>query len=194
MPKLTGVFDIFSDLDKIPIPDIASWLRAKGNIHTLQNFLGNRIIYPQTIPVTKDDLEVDLAILREAVIRQPNKFYDQKGKIIMISQEFERRFPSFVSLVTTLIECINPQDITYLYLKSSGLNSLMGSIIAPENPGTGQAVPFSVNGKFIANLNPGSLTLFPYKDKQLRIKIGTSIEKLIPGGELGIIIDLRRWT
>lgn len=174
--------------------DIASWLKVKGNIHMLQNVIGNRLIYPQTIPVTKEDLQVDLAILREAIFRQPNKIYDQKGRILLIPEEFEKRFPPLVVLVTTIIECLNPSGITFVYLRSRQVNQMIGTIIAPQDIVKNRTISVIVNGKALTNLKPGSLTLFPYKDKQVRVKVDSDEEKLVSGGKLGVIIDLRKWT
>ncbi|EKD91215.1 MAG: hypothetical protein ACD_30C00039G0022 [uncultured bacterium] len=194
MPRLSGVFDIFADLERIPISDIASWLKQRGDLHTLQNSIGNRLLYPQVVPLTKEDLNIDLAILREAVFRQPEKIYSPKEQKIVIPENFLTRFPPLINLVIALLQALNPQGITTLNIKNIGVTKLIGSSVAPPFNGVVDNLSLEVNGTNIGQLKPGGVMLFPYKDKHLRIKIGQSLEGIAPGGDLGLIIDLRKWA
>ncbi len=194
MPKLSGIFDIFSGIEKIPISDIASWLKQKGDPHILQNEIGNRILYPQIVPITKQDLNIDLAILREVVFRQPDKIYSVKDQKIVIPEEFIYRLPPLINLVIALLQALNPQGVTTIYIKSAGVLKLVGSAVAPPFTGDKENLSLEVNGVNAGPLRSGGVMLFPFKDKHLRIKIGKEFENTAPGGELGLIIDLRKWT
>ena len=67
MPKFSGLFDSFDNLEKINVENVASFLKNPPQLISLENYLANRILYPQTLPLTEENLEIDLAILREAL-------------------------------------------------------------------------------------------------------------------------------
>ncbi|MBI4035935.1 hypothetical protein HY383_03215 [Candidatus Daviesbacteria bacterium] len=67
MPKLSSLFDSFDNLDQILPEAVASWLKPVPAIPQVENYLANKILYPQTLPQTEFDMQMDLAILREAL-------------------------------------------------------------------------------------------------------------------------------
>src|SRR5687767_12024497 len=67
MPKLSGLFDSFENLDQIEAENLLPWLKAPPNPVQLENYLANKILYPQTLPLSEVDMKIDLAILREAL-------------------------------------------------------------------------------------------------------------------------------
>ena len=86
MPKVSGIFEKFKDLEQIPIDDISRWLKPQPE-YFLENFIANRLLYPQVLPLTIQDLEIELAILKEVVKRDP------KHKTHDLQIEFLHRFP-----------------------------------------------------------------------------------------------------
>lgn len=191
MPKLSGIFEQFRRLDQIPIADIAQWLNHRVEQHSLENFIGNRIIYPQTLPTTKMELDIDLAIFREAVRRQPEVFYDRNPNKIIIPAEYEFRFGSMEALVTALSESLKLPKITTVYLKSLVGNTLLGSIYQPNINTSESNTTISVNNQ-IMGLKNGLIHIMPFRDKHLILKIGNITEISASGGSLGLIIDLSR--
>lgn len=67
MPKLSGLFDSFDNLDQIAVENIVRWLKPPPEPGNIENYLAQRILYPQTVPITETEMKVDLAILREAL-------------------------------------------------------------------------------------------------------------------------------
>jgi len=67
MPRLPGLFDSFDNLDQISPEAIAAWLKPAPELALLENYLANKIFYPQALPVTERDMRIDLSILREAI-------------------------------------------------------------------------------------------------------------------------------
>src|SRR3989344_3254913 len=194
MPKLVGIFSYFKDLDKVSPADISSWLRFKGDIHILANFIGNRIIYSQTVPINKLDLDIDMAILREVIKKTPEYFYLKKEDKIIISKDLKERFPPLSKLVTIIIETINPKGLITIHLKEGNNYQFLGTLIAPENieglfKGK-QSVSVVVNG-VATQLLKNSLSISGVNKVTLQIKIGDSKEISVNGGQLGIVIDLR---
>ena len=124
MPKLTGIFASFPDLERIPPEDIARWLKPNPGLELIGNYLGNRLLYPETIPVTQTDLAVELAILREVVRRHPEKF-QTPGKIF-ISNQLAERIGSLLDLTLALIDVLQPKGTVEILLegKSVGFATL----------------------------------------------------------------------
>lgn len=196
MPKLTGVFDWFKNLDTIPTSDLMVTLSIKGDPHTIENFLGNRILYPQTIPPTNSDLELDCKILLEALKRQPEVVFDKDKQNLVLPEEFTTRFPPFIKLVALLIDAIKPQGLAGLFMKSQILRRLGTIVSSPlakqalSRANQNAAPTISINGE-MKQLTPGIINLLPYQGRQFSFKIADSQEIIIPGGEMGIFIDLR---
>lgn len=192
MSRLSGIFEQFRHLDQISISDINQWLNPKIDLIILENFIGNRIIYPQTLPITKKELEIDLAILREAIKRQPEILYQQNEKKFIIPESFQLRFASLESLIKALVEVLNPPDVTQIFLKKEkDTNYLVGSVLKKVPISTELIVSVSVNNQTLG-LRNGMVSVLPFKDQHLLVKVENQIEDLAAGGDLGLVIDLRR--
>lgn len=84
MAKLVGFFESFDNLDLIPVEEIAKKLKIRSQLIELENFLANRILYPQAVPTTSIDMETDEVILDMAL---------KINKIKKLPQNFKTRFP-----------------------------------------------------------------------------------------------------
>lgn len=193
MPHLSGIFEEFGDLDKVSVEEIAKWLSQKYEVHFLVNFLGNRIIYPQAIPLTQKELEIDLAILREAIKLKPSLVYEPQTNKILLPKAFVDRFPSVVNVAKSIVEGLNPKGVHNIFLKDNGQQRLVGSVISPLNP---QKLSLDENSVIFTGLavrRPlplNSVSVIPTPAAEARIVLGDE-EYKVPGGEVGIIIDLR---
>ncbi len=193
MPHLSGVFDEFPDLDKISIEEVAAVLSSKPEVHFLVNYLGNRILYPQAAPLTKKELEVDLAILRVGAKIRPGLFYEPQSNRIVIPQKFAERFPDLELLLISIVQGINPKGVHFVFIKNESQLNLVGSVISPINPQKlsvdGKNVQFS--GLAIAKslpLNAISVIPTPVKAAKVRLE-GEEFDAA--GGQIGVMIDLR---
>lgn len=190
MPKLTGVFELFRFLDQIPASDINRWLKSKIETHQLENFVGNRILYPQTLPSTKLEMEIDLAVFREALKRQPEVLFDRDGKRIIIPHNLESRFSSIEVLLKAALQAVNPKGVRLVYLsKPTGL-LLVGSVFTPYSVPNTMMVSLTVNNQPLT-LRTGQIILLPFKEQQLSIKFGSSNQFRGAGGKMGLMADLR---
>lgn len=189
MPKLSGIFEQFRYIDQIPQSDILKWLPHALQEHTLENFIGNRIIYPQTVPTTKLELEIEMAIFREAVKRQPDVFYDANKKRISIPEEFELRFGTSENLVRCLVESLSFLGVTSIYIKRQLGTDLVGSIVSLNNLTPTAVVNVSINNQ-VMGIKNWQANFLPFRDKHLIVKFAGSADLVASGGPLGLIIDL----
>ncbi len=188
MSKLSGVFESFLDLDKIPVTDIVRWLKSIKDTNAIENAIANRIIYPQTIPVTKIDLEIDFAILKELLLRNPAIFYDSKNNRIVISEQYEQIFNPLSRLVTLICDVINlPAQVVNIYAARG--NRLLGSVIAPKISGNFSEVLIELNN-YSKILEVGKTYLLPIKEKQISVCLNKQLTLNLVGGDIGVIIKL----
>lgn len=202
MPKLSGVFSLFKNLEKIAPQSLNHWLKLNENPHYLYNFIGNRILYPGVIPLSFREVDMDFAILKEAVRLNKQLFYFDSGipnqpgdKKIVIPEEFVNRFPPLERLGASMVEALTPSGIIAIYIKPSTASGksleLVGSVIAPTLLSTEGAPQILINNNPV-KVNLGTMVVFPFEDRHLRVKIDSLDEILVSGGKLGLIIDLRK--
>jgi hypothetical protein len=188
MPKLSGIFEQFRYIDQIPSSDILKWIQNKVETHNLENFIANRIIYPQTVPTTKLELEIDMAIFREAVKRQTDVFYSLSKKRILIPEQFETRFANTENLVKCLVQALSLDGVTQIYFKREISNDLIGSVVSlsvlPQVP----VINVSINNQVLGVKN-WHVNILPFRDKHLIVKIEGFPEYVASGGSLGLILD-----
>ncbi len=193
MPHLTGVFEEFPELDKVTIAQIASWLTNKPENHTLSNFFGNRLLYPQTVAVNELDLEIDLAILREAIKQKPAIVSEPQKNKLFIPENMVTRFPPLSRLAGVLIEALSPKGISQIYIKDRNQVKLVGTLVSPSDLSKilkdKKIVKVLVDG-VESRLNVDTISISPIASPEVKIKIEDTEYKVF-GGELGVIIDLR---
>lgn len=193
MPHLSGVFDEFPDLDKTPPEELLVWLKQKPETHFLVNFLGNRILYPQTIPLTRRELEIDLAVLRKGIKLKPSLVFQPQSNKIVIPRAFVDRFPPLTDLVMAIIEAISPKGIHLIFVKEKSQVEIVGSVIGPLNPqkmsNDEKTVPLLI-GKLQKPLPLNKISLIRTSEKETKIILGGE-EFKTQGGEAGIFVDLR---
>ena len=64
MPKF-GIFQNFPDIGQIPTGDISRWLRPSPDPSKIEDYLGNKMLYPETVPIAKTELAIELAVFEE---------------------------------------------------------------------------------------------------------------------------------
>ena len=190
MPKLTGIFEEFKELERVPVEEIKKWLKFKVEPHNLENFIANRVLYPQTVPVTLEDLLIDLAILREIVNREPSRVFNGVLNRLTIPGELIGRFGDLRKIVAAILVIISLKNITQVFLKTNTALMPVGSILTPVNLPALPVVGVYLDGKF-TNLKMGDLAFVTVPQKHIRVRIANLSEILATGGTLGTIIDLR---
>ena len=195
MPKLTGAFELFKNLDLIPAENISRWTKNRSNLTQIRNFLGNRLLYPQTVAASLMDLENDLAILKEGIRAEPQSIYVSGTKKIILPKKLLLRFPSPKILMVTLVQFLPLKGLTTVFIEDerSGLNKA-GSIYTPENPSLLKDPSLiNINGQS-SQFNIGSIAAFPFSDHHLKVLINGGFEIEVSGGIMGFAIDFRGKT
>lgn len=193
MPHLSGVFDEFPDLEKVSATQLLAWMTQKPELHFLVNFLGNRVLYPQAVPLTSKELEIDLAILRAAIKIKPGLFFQPQTNKIIIPRMFAQRFPPIGNIVRAIIEGINPKGVHIIYVKDSNKIKVVGSVISPLNPQklsmNESTVLFSA-GNIKKQIPMNAISIVQLSVADTKVELGPEEYKVI-GGEMGVIVDLR---
>lgn len=219
MPKLPSLFDSFDNLDQILPEDIASFLKPVPQLAQLEDYLANRILYPQTIPQTAFDMQIDLSILREALkINGPkpidknngllgdNPFLNITLRKILIPAKFLNFVPNLAQLTQVFIDALLSErkkedwfaDLWTVVL-TDDTDEVVGSIILTQFDGNGGAMELSVLNKNY-QIKQGSLMVIPCPKDRCEIaykltnghvlgKSESAVE--IYGGRLGVMVDGR---
>lgn len=184
MPKLTGLFDSFDNLDQISAEAIASWLKPVPQLIQLENYLANKILYPQTLPLTEHDMQIDLAILREALkmskafadaINGPqkntflgdNSFLNTTLRKVLIPARFLNFVPNLTTLTGVFIDALLLnrkkedwfQDLWTVVLTDSA-EEVVGSVLLPQFEDKNGIMNFSIHDKNY-QLRSGGLMMLP---------------------------------
>lgn len=193
MPHLSGVFDQFPDLEKVSSEQLSVWISQKPETHFLNNFLGNRILYPQTVPLTQKEMEIDFAILRAAVRLRPGFVFQPQTNKIIIPKLFAERFLPLQKMVTSIIEGINPKGVHFIYIKDHAKVKMLGTVISPLNPqrlSTDEKTVKFTAGKIVVNLPLNVISTVILQVSESMVTLGNEEYKAL-GGEIGVIVDLR---
>lgn len=220
MPKLVGLFDSFDSLDQISPENIASWLKAVPEPHQLENYLANRILYPQVFPLTQSDMQIDLSILREALkltyvnpdsknfaMLEDSPFLNTTMRKIFIPIRFLDFVPDLVSLVLSFIDAFlsNREKKDYFsdlwtVVLTDDIDEVVGSVLLPQFNGNGGTINLKVVDQDY-QIRPGNLMVIPCSKDRCEIvyrlqkgKILGKEENAIEvcGGKLGVIVDGRK--
>lgn len=220
MVKLTGLFDTFDNLDSLEAENIVRWLKPIPQTVQVENYLANKILYPQTVPVTKEDMQLDLAILREALrINGPksrmvggsdllgdNAFLNITLRKIVIPQKFLQFMPDLVSITWAFVDGLllerKRQDWfedLWTVVVSDDTDQIVGSVLLPQFQSNLSKLNLAFQGKNF-EVRPGSLTVLPcpferceitFKFNQGKFMGKTESVLELSGGNLGLIIDGR---
>lgn len=110
----TAILDIGASafLDHFPAETVARWLPFIVNLNDIENYLANKRLFPRTIPPTNHEYEIDLAQVRQSIIKLGER--DDKDYL---------EIPEFLNLVVTggVASHLSPRDLVNLILDSTFL-------------------------------------------------------------------------
>ncbi len=191
MPKVGGIFSSFDNLDEIETEDIAKWLKnpASSKFY-LENYFANKLLYPQVAPTTPQDLNYDLAILRE-VLKKNLIFYNIKQKKFLIPELFSKSLPDLVKLVWAFIDAYCPNDLVTINLIGESSEKILGSVVIVKFENS-SPVTLNIENK-VYQIKPGTLMIIPCPGNRCHIQITGKNEAVFEtaGGKLGLFIDGR---
>lgn len=185
-------FEVFQtlDLENLDPQLVSKWIKFQIEKIVLENHIANRLLYPQAFPLTKQDMQIDLAIFREVLRKNPQPIYDKFGNKIIIDQKLVDRFGSLKRLLMAIMDALPIKSLTTISIKNNSLTSIVGTIVVPQTVFTTKLVPVWLDTQQF-NLRVGFLSLLGSGKKKIKVKIDGGEEFLAYGGELGVAIDLR---
>ncbi len=217
MNLLPGLFDSFDNLDQIKIEDIVRWVKPQPPLVFADDYLAQRILYPQTLPVTKLDMDLDLAILREAVrlsvpresknaMLGDNPFINFTLRKILIPTKFLNFVESLPVLTSVFVDALLLQrskidkfEDLWTVVLTGQTDEVIGSVVVPEFKSSAGRLQLKVMDKTYT-VNAGTLTLIPCEKERCEIAFSVNSGKVlgqenlaveVSGGRLGIVIDGR---
>ncbi len=185
MAYLSGFFERFKDIESVSALEVSKYLKSKIEIVRLQNIIANQILYPQTIPLTKIDEEIDRALLCALLQLHPEDIL--KGDRITLPEEYLFRFPEINQLITSLTISLNLPLLSSIYIKKAGNLHRAGTILK-VSPDIGRIL---VNGK-VLKISPNKITVFPFGNQPLLIEVPNQPLWHGVSGSIGLIVDSRR--
>ena len=218
MAKLSGLFDAFDNLDQIPVEFILRWIKPAPQQVQLENYLANKILYPHSLPLTPYEMQIDLAILREAlrsnypkgddkdVLLGNNAFLNINLRKILIPEKFLNFIPDIQTLVWVFIDGLlsdkNRTDVfedLWTVALTDDVDEIVGSVLMPRIDSNTAQINLSVMGQNY-QVKAGSLMVIPCSNSRCQIayslKGGKALGKAegsleVYGGKLGLVVDVR---
>lgn len=190
MSKLTGFFEVFKGIEELTSEEINQYLKIRVEQHILENYIGNRILYSQVIPIKLNELEIDLAILKAYIAKNKQYFYDDKQKRIFLPYSFKNRFGTLTGIIVSYLDILPLDGANTVILQQDSKQAIIGSIIIThQTPLQDPFVPLTINNKPY-KLKNGVVTMLSFPPGELNIVIAQTTYKAY-GGEVGVIFDLR---
>lgn len=218
MQNLPGLFDSFDNLDQIKTEDIVRWVKPQPPLEFVDNYLAQRVLYPQALPITKLDMDIDLAILREAVrlsvpkdsknaLLGDNPFINFTLRKILIPAKFLNFVQNLAVLAWVFVDALlverSKQDRfadLWTVVLTGEADEVVGSVLLPEFAGNNGVLQLKVLEK-VYKIDAGTLTVVPCKKERCEIAFNIKLGQIlghdnlaveVSGGRLGLLIDSRR--
>jgi len=128
-------------LEACPLADIKRWMQVESNDDYIRDYIYNRSCYPGTIPINNEDLEIEQALVRQAIRIAVNRnlayLSATSGRIstellpyfepIVAAGSFLTRSPTLGQCLLMLLDGLQPNGITTLVLDQNHLTALLGA-------------------------------------------------------------------
>ena len=194
MPQLNGVYLLFPEMDSIDFEEIAQQSVQKLNHHTIENHLANRLLYPQSVAMSKEELDLDFLILAAALKKHPEVFFNSKQNRIVIPTVAVGQLSPLTRLISVVLNSLYSENVIEIWLKDDAKQQLLGSSLPQQ-----MFQKLNLVGDITVRIQqeektliPNQLNLIPVRDKQVKIQINQSVSVGAVGGSLGVFIDLRQ--
>lgn len=189
MTVLTGIFAQLPGIENISADAIQTRLKAPFVSHALENYIANRILYPQSVAVSEEDKVIDSAILEEYLLLNPGFFYNPLSRKLVIPLDLINHFQTSSELMTIFISLITFEGVIPVFIRDEVSIKAEGSIFVTPVAKENEKVPISING-MMYEIEVNKICQFPVSDMHTRIKIDSTNEILVTGGKLGVTIYL----
>jgi hypothetical protein len=219
MGKSVGLFDSFENIDQLTVEGISRWLKLNKSSVYLKNYLANKILYPQAVSISSEDMKIDLAILREILslnyqdskvganpMSGNNPFINFTLRKILIPEKFLKFTPDLISLAWAFVDglLLNRKKEDYFsdiwtVILTSDIDEIVGSVLLPQFSGREGQLKIDLYSRQY-QIKAGSLTVVPCPSQkcQLEFKFNQGwilgkdeIAIEVYGGRMGLMIDGR---
>lgn len=126
-------------LDQIPLQRVARWLPQNIAAGVLRNLVANKAMFPQTVPMTAEELQLELALARELIrATLPTAFPLRFGatgmglippvEMILASGAVLANAPRPGQAALVLLDALQPVGICSLALDTQGVAASLGAV------------------------------------------------------------------
>lgn len=201
---------------RIDTPEIGKFLSFTINEITLENFLGNKVFRPHTLPISVKELEIEEAFFRNLFGKQIEESTGKNKLFIAATGGIVSGTPSVYRLASLFLDIIPAGQVAQVYFDREFFLPSFGALLAIykqlyiadtgswfDNLGVfvslGSEVPVSLDWGYSAQqrieLTEDEIAMVPTpagQDITVEFTIGKEKRKShVRGGSLGILIDAR---
>lgn len=121
------------------IRDISYWLPKNKEKEEINDYIWGKSIRPYTIPNDKDELFIEISIIKNLIRKNYQQFKNKFGNSsdywnqIVINGDYLSNFENPNDIALILMDAIQPKGVTNLFLDQHGILPVLGSI-AVDNP------------------------------------------------------------
>jgi len=191
MTILTGLFAQLPGIENLSPEDLSKWLKKAYDPRVLENYLGNRVIYPQTVALTQEERMIDRAIIQEYIRKNPAFFYNPLSHKVLIPLELMHRIQPNADLMVMLCSLLQVSGVVPVFIGEETSFKNEGVIMAINPLSTEKNITILINGKNTIVEN-NKIYHFSVEDQHIKVKVDGDPEIMVQGGKLGITIDLRK--
>lgn len=199
MSKVWKFSDDFLCLEEIKFDSIISWLGKKVSPLLWEDYFANLLLYPETVPLTSEEVDFQLAVLRESLKMNPAKFYNPAARKMIIPERFLTRFTDLDKVIEVFLDAFYPVGLTVLVLEIGRLGlKIYGTVIVPQIISEGVIKVTISDQEYTVKI--GSLVSLPAPQNKVNFKFVSASATIfnkdhliaeVGGGPAGIIIDSR---
>lgn len=191
MTILTGLFAQLPGIENLSAEDLSRWLKKSYDPRVLENYLGNRVIYPQTVALTQEERMIDRAIIQEYICKNPAFFYNPLSHKVLIPLELMHRIQPNTDLMVMLCSLLQVSGVVPVFIGEETSFKNEGVIMAINPVNTEKNITILINGKNTIVEN-NKIYHFSVEDQHIKVKVDGEPEIMVQGGKLGLTIDLRK--
>lgn len=196
MPKIKGLFAFLPGVTHISAENVLEWLKRKEDLNILENEIGNLITYPHVIPVSVDDISLNLAIIHEVIKLDPGEYFDKLSNRILIPDTFLGAVPDLQKLSWVFLDAFHPYGCTAIFLKTRLGSKNLGTLLKTNVISDG-VIDIWLHGQK-QQIHTGTIKVLSAGSNRIDIKFESKVCELlgrkslaveIIGGPLGLIVD-----
>lgn len=140
MDHLPNVFKNFDNLYQINVTQVQSRLTFSMPLVVIENYIANRLLFPYAVPLSKQESQLEYAILGAIVTLNSGYFYNQALQRITIPAEYNLIYQDINLLILTVIQNVNLNISATIEIPNLTGRNTTGMAIAIKSPGNSQIV------------------------------------------------------